>query len=224
MASATGSSVFHIAALACAIGLSPTSARAQVRGVLPLDSIGSVVIYPVVRQYFVCLEHPVGQLNFVGDALGADCLILDLGGGPTGRFPSFYRGTGSRNSDWFGWNQRVLAPFDGVVDSVHTNEIVNSPGKLGRARAGGIVFRRADGVRVLYAHVHAISVSPGDAVRAGQRVARVGNNGPAVMPHTHVGAWRGQEPLQIRIDLRAAGKLSRQLEVVPKAEFPSRAP
>jgi Peptidase family M23 len=217
-------SLVHLAALAYAIGLSPTSAWAQVRGILAPDSIASVVIHPVVRQHFVCLEHPVGQLSFVGDALGADCLIIDLGGGPTGQFPSYYRGTGSQNSDWYGWNQRVLAPFDGVVDSVHTNEIVNSPGKLGRARAGGIVFRRSDGVRVLYAHVHAIGVSPGDAVRAGQPVARVGNNGPAVMPHTHVGAWRGQEPLQIRFDLRAAGKLSRRLEVVPKAAFPSRAP
>jgi hypothetical protein len=224
MASATGSSLFNLVALAYTISLSPTSAQAQVRGVLALDSIGSVVIHPVVRQHFVCLEHPAGQLNFVGDALGADCLIIDLGGGPTGRFPSFYRGTGSRNSDWYGWNQRVLAPFDGVVDSVRTTQSVNSPGKVGRARAGGIVFRRADGVRVLYAHVHAIGVSPGDAVRAGQPVARVGNNGPAVMPHTHVGAWRGQEPLQIRFDLRATGKLSRQLEVVPKEAFPSRAP
>jgi murein DD-endopeptidase MepM/ murein hydrolase activator NlpD len=224
MASAISSFLFRLAAFAYAIGLSPTSARAQVRGVMPRDSVGSVVIHPVVRQHFVCLEHPAGQLNAVGDALGADCLIVHLGGGPTGRFPSFFRGTGSQNSDWYGWNQRVLAPFDGVVDSVHTNEVVNSPGKLGRARASGIVFLRSDGVRVLYAHVHAIGVSPGDAVRAGQPVARVGNNGPAVMPHTHVGAWRGREPLQIRFDLRAAGKLSRQLEVVPKAAFPSRAP
>lgn len=89
VASAMRSSLFHFVALAYAIGLSPTSARAQVRGLLPLDGIGSVVIHPIVRQHFVCLEHPAGQLNFIGDALGADCLILDLGGGPTGRFPSF---------------------------------------------------------------------------------------------------------------------------------------
>lgn len=196
------------------------SASAQIRGVISPDSIGSVVIHPVVRQHFVCLEHPVGQLAYVGDALGADCLVLDLGTGPTSRFPSFHRGTGTRNADWYGWNQRVLAPFDGIVDSVHTNDDVNVPGKLGRARAGGIVFLRADGVRVLYAHVHAIAVAPRDTVRAGQPVARVGNNGPSVMPHTHLGAWRGHEPLQIRFDLRAFAKLSRQLEAVPEAALP----
>jgi hypothetical protein len=192
----------------------------QIRGIIPRDSTGSVVIHPVVRQHFVCLEHPVGQLTYVGDALGADCLVIDLGSGPTSRFPSFHRANGSRNADWYGWNQRVLAPFDGIVDSVHTNEDVNVPGKPGRARAGGIVFLREDGVRVLYSHVHAITVAPGDVVRAGQPVARVGNNGPSVMPHTHVGAWRDREPLQIRFDLRAFAKLSRQLEAVPEATLP----
>ncbi len=195
-------------------------AWAQTRGVMSPDSIGSVVIHPIVRQHFVCLEHPAGQLTYVGDALGADCLVIDPGSGPTGRFPSFHRASGARNADWYGWNQGVLAPFDGIVDSVHTNEDVNVPGNLGRARAGGIVFVRADGVRVLYAHVHAIAVAPRDVVRAGQPVARVGNNGPSVMPHTHVGAWRGREPLQIRFDLRASAKLSRQLETVSETPLP----
>jgi len=27
------------------------------------------------------------------------------------------------------------------------------------------------------------------------------------MPHTHVGAWKGSEPLQVRIDLKAMAKL-----------------
>jgi hypothetical protein len=196
------------------MSLVPNAARSQVRAVMPVDSIRSVVIHPIVSQHFVCLEHPAGQLTFVGDALGADCLILDIAGGGTGRFPSFYRGTGSRNTDWIGWKQRVLAPFDGVVDSVHTNPVVNVPGILGRSRASGIVFRRADGISVLLAHVQDITVSPGDNVKAGQPVARVGNNGPAVMPHTHVAAWRGTEPLQIRFDLRASARLSRQLEPV----------
>jgi murein DD-endopeptidase MepM/ murein hydrolase activator NlpD len=205
---------------AVALSLQPQSALGQFKGVLPFDTINSVLLHPVVRQHYVCLEHPVGQLTYVGDALGSDCLIIDLGGGSGKRFPSFYRGTGSRNADWYGWNQLVLAPFDGLVDSVHTNENVNQPGNLGRARAGVIVFLSADGVRVLYAHVHAIAVKAGDRVRAGQPVARVGNNGPSVMPHTHVGAWRGKEPLQIRFDLRAAAKLSRMPETVPSTPLP----
>jgi murein DD-endopeptidase MepM/ murein hydrolase activator NlpD len=194
------------------------------RAAVPPDTIGSVVIHPIVRQHFVCLEHTVGQLTHMGDALGSDCLVIDLGNQPTHRFPSFYGATGSRNADWYGWNQTVLAPFDGIVDSVHKNETVNVPGTLGRERAAGIVFLRGDGVRVLYAHLHAIDVAPGDSVRAGQPVARVGNNGASVMPHTHVGAWREREPLQIRFDLRAFADLPRQTETVPAAPLPAPRP
>jgi murein DD-endopeptidase MepM/ murein hydrolase activator NlpD len=201
-----------------------SGAAGQTRAEVARDSIGAVVLYPVVRQHFVCLEHPAGQLQYVGDALGADCLIIDPGTGPTGRWPAFYRGAGSRNADWHGWDQEVLAPFDGIVDSVHVNPVSNAPGTLGGARASVIVFRRADGVRALYAHVQAIRVAPGDTVRAGQPVARVGNNGPAVMPHTHIGAWRGTEPLQVRFDLRAMSRLSRQLERARAASSLSGAP
>jgi murein DD-endopeptidase MepM/ murein hydrolase activator NlpD len=71
------------------------------------------------------------------------------------------------------------------------------------------VFRRADGVSVMYAHVQDVQVRPNDVVVAGQPVARVGNNGYAWFPHTHVGAWKGDRPLQVRFDLRAMAALRR---------------
>jgi murein DD-endopeptidase MepM/ murein hydrolase activator NlpD len=208
--------VQRIAVLIAGLTLSglPSAVAAQLRAQVPRDSVRAIVIHPVVRQHFVCLEHPAGQLSYVGDALGADCLIIDPGTGPGGHFPAFHRGAGTHNEDWYGWNQAVLAPFDGVVDSVHVNDTTNVPGTSGRQRASVIVFRRADGVHVLYAHVQDIRVAPGDTVHAGQAVARVGNNGPAFMPYTHVAAWQGDEPLQIRFDLRAMGRLSRHPERV----------
>lgn len=187
----------------------PRAVTAQLRAELPGDSARSVVLYPVVRQHFVCHEHPAGQLTRVGDALAADCLVVAIGAGPGGHWPSFYRDGGTHNADWYGWRQSVLAPFDGIVDSVHVNTASNVPGTLGRQRASVLVFRRADGVRVLYAHVQEVAVSAGDTVRAGQPVARIGNNGPAFMPHVHVGAWRDTEPLQVRFDLVAMGRLPR---------------
>jgi len=176
--------------------------------VTPHKVIKDVVIGPVVGQHFVCMEHPQGQLPGLGDALGSDCLIPQLDAGPHRRFPRFHAGDGRRNEDWVGWNAGVLAPFDGVVDSVHFNPVTNDPGRIGRARATVVVFRRADGVCVLYAHLQRVSVQPGDSVRAGDVVAHVGNNGPAWFPHTHIGAWKGQEPLQVRFDLAAMGKMS----------------
>jgi hypothetical protein len=175
----------------------------------PAEPIGDVILHPVVRPHFVCLEHPEGQLRSPGDALGSDCLVTSVTSGPTGRWPAFYRGDGRRNEDWYGWNVNVLAPFKGSVDSVYTTLTTNRPGELGRERASGIVFRRADGVRVLYAHVQNIRVDPGETVSPGQPVAKVGNNGSAWFPHTHIGAWIDDCPLQIRFDLRAMGRLRR---------------
>jgi hypothetical protein len=172
-------------------------------------AIVDVVVHPIVRPHVLCLEHPEGQLPALGDALGSDCAVPDLATGPAGRWPAFFRGDGRANEDWYGWNVTLLAPFDGVVDSVHINPTTNRPGERGRGRASVIVFRRADGVRVVYAHVQNVRVQPDDTVAAGQPVARVGNNGHAWFPHTHVGAWKGSRPLQVRFDLRAMGALRR---------------
>jgi murein DD-endopeptidase MepM/ murein hydrolase activator NlpD len=187
----------------------PTAALAGIRRPTSADTTAGVVLHPLHGPHYVCLEHPAGQLRRLGDALGADCSVLDLATGPLRRWPAFYTRAGRRNEDWYGWNVPVLAPFDGTVDSVHINSTVNVPGTLGRARASSIAFHRSDGVQVLYAHMQGIRVRAGDRVRAGQAIARVGNNGPALFPHTHVGAWRGDTALQIRFDLTVMGKLSR---------------
>jgi hypothetical protein len=171
-----------------------------------------VVIYPIVHPHYMCLEHPAGQLIALGDALGSDCLIANVDRGPADGFPAFFRGTGEHNDDWYGWREPLLAPFDAVVDSVLAPP---PPGRPGRVRGGVLVFRRADGVRVLYAHVQEIRVRAGERVRAGQPVARVGNNGPSYFPHTHIGAWRGAQPLQIRFDLGAMGTMSRRSQTKP---------
>ena len=72
-----------------------------------------------------------------------------------------------------------------------------------------IQFRNADGVIVVFAHVTEIAVKVGDTVKAGQVVAKVGNNGVARAPHIHIGAYREADavPLQIRWDLRAMARI-----------------
>jgi murein DD-endopeptidase MepM/ murein hydrolase activator NlpD len=128
-------------------------------------------------------------------------------------YDKLYRTTGKSNADWYGWDADLLAPFDGVVKKVAINPVVNAPGHLGKPPASIIVFERADGTDVLYAHVRDVKVKAGDRVTAGEVVAIVGNNGMARAPHTHVGAWRGDKPLQIRWDLRAMGKLQSAQEL-----------
>jgi hypothetical protein len=181
--------------------LSATPAFAQGRAVTP-DVIETVTIHRIFNEYFSCGEHYNGELEYLGDALGTDCVIQAGLQGDAG-FVTAFRNDGARNEDWHGWNAEVLAPFDGVVVAVNMNPVVNQPGQLGRPPASIILFERADGVRVLYAHVQDLQVARGDTVRAGQVVARVGNNGYGRNPHIHIGAWKGESPYQIRWDLRS---------------------
>ena len=68
-------------------------------------------------------------------------------------------------------------------------------------------LRRDDGVFFLLAHVAALRVKVGDNVTSGQAIARVGNNGYSRQPHIHIGAWKGNEAVQIRFDQAAMGRL-----------------
>jgi murein DD-endopeptidase MepM/ murein hydrolase activator NlpD len=188
---------------AALIAASAAPAAAQGRAVTP-DVIETVTLHALHREHFACGEHGEGELEFLGDALGADCVIQGgLQEGVEGGFVHPFRADGARNEDWYGWNAEVLAPFDGTVVAVRINPVTNQPGQLGRPPASLVVFERADGMRVIYAHVQDVQVAQGDTVRAGQVVARVGNNGYARNPHIHVGAWKGQTPYQIRWDLRS---------------------
>ena len=188
-----------IAAVLLAASMPP--AWAQKRAARP-ETIEAVTLNRLHNEYYSCSEHFDGELEALGDALASDCLIL---GGQLGGegFLRPFGGDGARNEDWYGWNAEVLAPFDGIVSAVSINPVTNQPGRLGQPPASRIEFRRADGLIVVLAHVQGVRVAEGDAVRAGQVVAHVGNNGYSRGPHTHVGAYRGDTPYQIRWDLRS---------------------
>ena len=66
-------------------------------------------------------------------------------------------------------------------------------------------------MKVVYAHVRDVVVSIGDPVKAGDVVAKVGNNGYSRHPHIHIGAWKGDTPLQIRFDLNVMGRQLKEL-------------
>lgn len=212
--------VLLIGANACA-----PSVRANDPPSLPAG-IEAVVIHPPVAPKFQCSEHPLGQEDHAGDALAADCRVVRDDGGPLGNFPRFYSGDGTRNEDWFSWNEPVLAPFDGVVKLIFRNPVTNEPGTRGESPATAILFERLGvpapaPIQVGYVHLQDLQVEVGDTVRAGELVARIGNNGISWSPHLHVGAMRGDltklmrgeippeevVPLQVRFDLAAMGRL-----------------
>ncbi len=177
------------------------------RAVVPPGPVEAVILGPLFDRPFACIDHPEGDVGALGDAFGADCMVLGGPGGRTGGYFRLFRGDGKRNADWYGWHAHVLAPFDGRIAHVQDNPVTNRPGSMSKAMASNIVFRRDDGLVVVYAHVTAIRVKAGDRVTAGQIVALDGNNGMARAPHIHVGAFRDRTPYQIRWDQRAEGRL-----------------
>ena len=184
------------------------------------SEIEAVLVHPPVAARFQCAEHALGSEDHVPDALGADCVVVRRTGGPEGNLNALYSGDGTRNEDWFGWREPLLAPCDGAVLIVSINPQTTLPGTFGEGRSSAILFRCGpqddpDAVQVAYIHVREVVVAEGDPVRAGQVVARIGNNGSSLNPHVHVGAFRGElfsddaVPLQIRMDLAAMGRLRR---------------
>ncbi|RKN75818.1 M23 family metallopeptidase [Paenibacillus ginsengarvi] len=166
-----------------------------------------ITIHPVHKHAFSVIEHPEGQYQHIGDALGCDCMIEKFVDG----FMRKYRSDGKQNEDWYGWDAEVLAPFDGIVESVYLNPVTNLVGEINPSRSSSITFLRNDGVRVFLGHVQNVLVTEGDSVKAGDLVARVGNNGYSRNPHVHIGAWKDKTPLQIRFDAREMGNYFKQL-------------
>jgi len=203
-----------LGAIAAAAGLfGPGVAAAQT------DLIEAALVHPPVAVRFQCSEHALGAEDHVPDALGADCVVVRRTGGPDGNLSSFYSGDGSRNEDWHGWREPLLAPCDGRVVIVSINPETTQPGRLGPGRSSAILFRCGpdddpDPIQVALIHVREVVVAEGDRINGGDVVARIGNNGSSFNPHVHIGAFRGElfsedaVPLQIRIDLAAMGRLS----------------
>jgi hypothetical protein len=175
---------------------------AAAAGVSRADGLPSVLVHPIFDRYYTCSEHWDGQFDGVGDALGADCTVVRLVEEAGRAWLRSYAKQGLANEDWFGWQQQVLAPVDGVVVKTNVNPVVNEPGRMGKGRSTFVVLEAGDGVMVLLAHLDQLAVKVGDKVKAGQPIARLGNNGQSRHPHVHVGAWKGKQPLQVRFDQR----------------------
>ena len=131
-----------------------------------------------------------------------------------------HRGDGSKLKDYYYYGLPVLAPADGTVHTVVDGHAEMPPGKLGGSPAGGnqLVITVAPGQYLFLCHLQpgSIRVRKGDAVRAGQAVARGGNSGNTSEPHLHVhlqdtpeDGWGEGIPLYFH-DYRLAGQIIRR--------------
>ena len=171
----------------------------------------SIKIHALHKESFSCIEHWDGQFKHVGDALGTDCVIQVLVGEKNRYFMKSYVADGFNNKDWFGYKKGVLAPCDCTIEKIHSNPVTNKPGIMQPGKASSILFSMRDKTKIVLAHLDDIVVKEGQKVKAGELVARVGNNGYSRNPHVHVAAWKGNTPLQIRFDQKTLELQERSL-------------
>jgi murein DD-endopeptidase MepM/ murein hydrolase activator NlpD len=102
-----------------------------------------------------------------------------------------HRGSGARNSHYYGWNRRVVAPAAGVVVGARDGVRDNRPGRelenAADAAGNHVLLDLGRGEYALLAHLRrgTVRVRVGDRVRAGRTLGRVGNSGNSSEPHLH---------------------------------------
>jgi len=191
--------LLSLLASGCATDRTPESGF-SIGDQLHAANIQAVLAHPPVDAIFSCSEHFEGQFQHVGDALGTDCVPQRLVEEDGRMWSRAYSGQGHSNEDWYGWHMELLSPCSCEVVGIHHNDVQNDPGIMGKGRSASITFRDENGVHFVLAHVRDIAVEEGQQVMAGDPVAKFGNNGYSRSPHVHIGAWKGEQPLQIRWD------------------------
>ncbi len=154
---------------------------------------------PVAGQWTVTQGHN-GEATHRGLwACAWDFEVLDDGGSP-------FRNGGGSAADYLAWNMPVFAPADGrVVRAVgHIGD--NPPGHVSHEHNWGntVVIWHYGSIYTALSHLarNSITVNPGDEVRKGALIARVGNSGRSPRPHLHLQAQYGPEPGSPAADAR----------------------
>ena len=52
-----------------------------------------------------------------------------------------------------------------------------------------VVLRHSDGTQSVYGHVNRMFVDKGERVKAGEKIAEIGNRGYSTGPHLHLEVW-----------------------------------
>jgi murein DD-endopeptidase MepM/ murein hydrolase activator NlpD len=110
----------------------------------------------------------------------------------------------TRNENWWGYGEPVLAVADGqiteVVDGIpeNTPRVLPTPVTLDNIAGNYVMLRIGRQLYVAYAHLQpgSIQVHLHDRVRRGAILARLGNTGQSTAPHLHFQVTNGSTFLQ----------------------------
>lgn len=129
----------------------------------------------------------LGGRTYIAQRFAIDWMLV----GPNG---DTHRGDATGNESYWGFDQPVLAVADGevteVVDSIADHAPHTLPGSVTLANIAGnhINLRIAPHRYVLYGHLEhgSVGVRPGERVRRGQTIAKLGDSGQTTAPHLHL--------------------------------------
>ena len=124
---------------------------------------------------------------------------------------NFYTGDKNKNESYVAYGSPVYAVADGTVTSTLDDMEANAPGILPASDpvlakqltvenidGNHIIMDLGDGVYAMYAHFikGSLLVKPGDKVKKGQQIAKLGNTGNANAPHLHFQLMNGPSILE----------------------------
>jgi hypothetical protein len=135
------------------------------------------------------LDPRIVELGFDSNAgrYSYDLIMVDASG-------AMRSGDPERNESWFGFGRPVVAPADGTVVGVVSDQpddrkfdITAVKSELLVVFGNRVLIEHGPGEVSLLAHLRqgSVKVKVGDRVRAGQEIAAIGASGSSLMPHLH---------------------------------------
>jgi murein DD-endopeptidase MepM/ murein hydrolase activator NlpD len=185
-----------------------------------------VVDFPLRGERWVAVNSPGERIpshgtDMLGQRFAFDLLKVDARGPglryhPAGILRGFFIGV--RTRDCFAWGAEIHAPFDGEIAAaadgvaerswIHPlrelivafkNTVTFSPARL-RTLLGNYVIMRRGEIFAAFAHLApgSVAVAPGQAVRNGDVLGRVGHTGNSTAPHLHFQLMDSIDPMHAR--------------------------
>ncbi|HEV7398359.1 MAG TPA: M23 family metallopeptidase [Pyrinomonadaceae bacterium] len=193
--------------------LAATDAERSVEGArIAISKEPALVIGPPLRGYGWVARfasntsfHRRGIIAANGHAVISQRFAIDWGKvGDDGK--GLRAGDGSKNADAYSYGEDVIAVSDGIVAKVNDGVPENSPQSstlavpmtLKTVVGNMVVIDLGASRYALYAHLQpgSIKVKPGDRVKRGQLIGKVGNSGNATGPHLHFHITNSPETLE----------------------------
>lgn len=188
-----------------------TVGERTVEGTVPVAAEDPIVIGPPLRgENWLAANGPGNNARhrravvpIAGQAFIAQRYAIDWAG--LGRDGRLFEGDRNDNGSYFGYGAEVLTVADALVESVRDGIPENAPGSarltqtgegdmlravpMTLATIGGnyLILDLGDSRYAFYGHLMpgSLRVKPGDRVRRGEVIARLGNSGNSTGPHLH---------------------------------------